>query len=331
MSRRAGLALSLVAVLTLFGCSTASSPSGPPQPTGAVTSASAHPPAPPTDEVWLGAWAQPQTWTTAGRLSAVTTLEAQLSRPLDLVHTYHGWAEPFPTPAEAAWLNQGRRLMISWAGADTEAIAAGTYDDQIRAQADQLRDLDQPVLLRWRWEMNRPNLAGEVHDPQAYVAAWRRIHTIFEQEGATNVGWVWCPLARDFDTTAGADYYPGNDQVDWLCADVYAGPATRSFDAVSRPFRTWAAGVGGGKPVMIGELGAQYAGPAQRRAWWVHAVDTITGWPQVRGVVLFDSRGSAEEPFNLSLNDDPALLATVRRLASAPPFAVPSPGATGSG
>jgi hypothetical protein len=329
MSRKALAVLSCCWLLALAGCTTASPPTGSPRPTGSVISATAQPPAPPTDGVWVGAWAQPHTWTTAGRLAAVSTLEQQLQRPLDLVHTYHQFSEPFPSPAEAKWLADGRRLLISWAGTDTSAIASGKYDDQIRAQADQLRDLNQPVLLRWRWEMNRPNLTGEVHNPQTYVDAWRRIHTIFEQEGASNVGWVWCPLARDFAASDGAAYYPGNDQVDWLCADVYAGPATRSFAAVSHSLRAWASTID--KPIMIGELGAQYAGPAQRRAWWTHAIATISHWPQVKAVVLFDSRGSPEEPFDLSLAQDPALLAVVRRQLSAPPFTAPAPPTTGSG
>lgn len=318
MIRRALVALSCCLLLTAAACTSTSPAVSPPQPTGAVTSATARPPTPPARGVWLGAWAQPHTWTTVGRLAAVAELEHQLGRPLDLVHTFHGFSEPFPSAAEARWLDGGRRLLISWAGTDTAAIAAGRYDDQIRAQADQLRDLNRPVLLRWRWEMNRPNLAGEVHDAATYVAAWRRMHSIFEQEGATNVGWVWCPQARDFTASDGPAYYPGNDQVDWLCADVYAGPDNRSFADVAQSFRTWASTIP--RPIMIGELGAQYATSSQRQTWWTDAVSTIAGWPQVKAVVLFNSRGSAEEPFDLAIADDPRLLATVRQLLAGPPF-----------
>jgi hypothetical protein len=329
MTRKLALVLSICSLLALAACSTPSAPAEPPQPTGSVTPASVAPPTAPTQGIWLGAWAQPQDWSTAGRLAAVTTLEQELGRPLDLVHTYHAFGEPFPTEAEATWLSAGRRLLISWAGADTAAIAAGRYDDQIRAQADQLRDLNEPVLLRWRWEMNRPNLTGEVHDPQTYVAAWRRIHTIFDQEGATNVGWVWCPIARDFTGSEGAAYYPGDDQVDWLCADVYAGPENRSFADVAQSFRSWAST--SNKPIMIGELGAQYADPAARKSWWINAVRTLQGWPQVKAMVLFNSRGTADQPFDLSLADDPQLLATIRHLVAQPPFiSGPAAGRSGS-
>jgi beta-mannanase len=158
-----------------------------------------------------------------------------------------------------------------------------------------------------------------VHDPQTYVAAWQRIHTIFEQEGATNVGWVWCPMARGFTTSKAAAYYPGDDQVNWLCADVYAGANNEPFSAVSAAFRTWAASIH--KPIMIGELGAQQPGTQTRQTWWTAALHTVAGWPQVKAVVLFESRGSREDPFDLALAGDPALLATVRALVTSPPFA----------
>jgi hypothetical protein len=314
------LALVAAAGLAWFAVGRDGTPAPAPLPTatGAVTRASAKPPSPPAHGVWLGAWVQPQTWDTAGRTSAVTTFEGQLGRPLDLVHTYHAFSSPFPSPVEAQWLSQGRRLLISWAGADTRQIVAGVYDAQLRTQATQLRQLDRPVLLRWRWEMNRPNLASEVHDPQLYVAAWQRIHLIFEQEGATNVGWVWCPMARAFTSSRAADYYPGDDQVDWLCADVYAGPNNEPFSAVSAAFRTWAATIE--KPIMIGELGAQQPGTLTREAWWTAALGTVADWPQVKAVVLFESRGSPGQPFDLALVDDPALLATVRALVTQPPF-----------
>ena len=43
------------------------------------------------------------------------------------------------------------------------------------------------------------------------------------EEGATNVSWVWCPTAEGFGSGDAPDFYPGDDQVDWLCVDVYAG------------------------------------------------------------------------------------------------------------
>jgi hypothetical protein len=326
--RRAWVGLGLVAgvllvaaVVTAVALSHRESPGPTPVPLGRPTHhvrpATAAPPQPPVAGVWLGAWAQPSTWGAAGREAAVADLETSLGRPLDVVHTFHDFADPFPSEAERHWLEQDRTLLISWAGADTQQINAGRYDQQLRVQAAQLRDLDQPVLLRWRWEMNRANLHGQVHDPAAFVAAWRRIHTIFGQEGATNVGWVWCPQARDFEQSDGPAYYPGDRNVDWLCADVYAGPDTNPFTEVSAQFRQWAAAID--KPVLIGELGAQQPGP-QRVSWWQGAFDAVAGWPQVKAVVLFDSRGSADEPFNLWLPDDPAVLAAVRDRVNQPPF-----------
>ncbi len=48
-----------------------------------------------------------------------------------------------------------------------------------------------------------------------YVTAWRHIHDIFEQEGATNVRWVWAPNVKPGLPTPYAELYPGDDYVDW--------------------------------------------------------------------------------------------------------------------
>ena len=52
---------------------------------------------------------------------------------------------------------------------------------------------------------------------------------IFDAEGATNVTWAWCGTAWGMKTpdsatsTAGSayQYYPGDDVIDWVCADGF--------------------------------------------------------------------------------------------------------------
>ena len=195
----------------------------------------------PEQGAWIGAWVDPTTPTQEGRVEAVAEFEARLGRPLDLVNSFHDWTDEFPTPADVEVVNQGRRLMVSWAGTDTRVIASGRYDDFIRDRARAVRDLRVPMLIRWRWEMDRPNLRASVWSPEDYIAAWERLRRIFAEEGAANAGWVWCPLASGFPEGRAQPYYPGDDQVDWLCADVYPGlrqdsPSPRDSEA----FLDWA-------------------------------------------------------------------------------------------
>ena len=73
----------------------------------------------------------------------------------------------------------------------------GHHDAYIRKFAEAAKAWGKPFFLRFNWEMNgdwfawaegvNGNKAGE------YVAAWRHVHDIFTQVGATNATWVWCP------------------------------------------------------------------------------------------------------------------------------------------
>jgi len=85
---------------------------------------------------------------------------------------------------------------------------------------------------------------------------------------AVNVAMVWCPNAED-TPAAGWNhwmrYYPGDDQVDWVCADVYAGTRLAPLGDLLQPFLSWARTRP--KPIVIGEFGVARAwGPATRAA-----------------------------------------------------------------
>ena len=115
--------------------------------------------------------------------------------------------------------------MISWNGKTLNlAIGLGQYDDMIRSRAQAVKALGEKVLIRWMWEMDGREKAENTQHPALYIAAWRHIHDVFAEEGASNVQWVWCPNATAFrieDDRNAPAYYPGDDYVDWICADGY--------------------------------------------------------------------------------------------------------------
>lgn len=275
-------------------------------------------PRPPGRGALLGAWVKPDDFTQAGRVAAVERFEAEIGRELDVVHVFRAWEEEFPTPADVAYAQRGSVLMVSWAGTDSRVVTSGRYDDRIRERAVALKALGVPVLLRWRWEMNRPNLQASVWSPADYVAAWRHVRAIFTDVGADNVGWVWCPLARDFIETRGGEYYPGDDQVDWLCADAYPGPTYDPLGVVLDPFLQWAAGHP--RPVIIGEFGARENGPGARAAWLRDAHHYLRRQPQVKGAVYFHARQTSPPAYDLTLTGYPEALAAFRTIAMDPHF-----------
>lgn len=243
----------------------------------------------------LGAHAKDSpTYTPEEAERATTELESDLGRPLDIAHAFYPWDRSFPTVFERESLAQGRIPMISWNGTDVAEIVAGRHDALIRERADALAALGEPVLLRWFWEMDGRRKAEWARDPEAYVAAWRHIRTLFDERGADQVAWVWCPNAMGFETGEAPRWYPGDDSVDWLCADGYnlsgaqPGAASRGLYDLFRDFYAWADERG--KPIMIGEVGAVERGPGQKAAWHTAAGDDLQTWlPNVQAYVYFDA------------------------------------------
>ncbi len=95
-----------------------------------------------------------------------------------------------------------------------------------------VRALNDPVALSFGHEMNGFWYPwGTTHTtPAEFVAAWRRIHNLFAQAGASNVIWVWNP--NDIFPVPQVQlqpYYPGNAYVDWIGITRYfstTGPHT---------------------------------------------------------------------------------------------------------
>jgi hypothetical protein len=278
-----------------------------PRPTSTAALPPSAGPATPASGVYFGAWVAPAVRTQRARVLAVDTLQRQIGRRLDIVHMYLTQTAKFPTSSDLAFVNQGSRLLVSWALNDSHAIAAGSYDGMIRQRAQEMKTIGKPVFLEWRWEMDRPNLRAEVGSPADYIAAWKHIRAVFAAQGATNIVWVWCPTAKGFARGTAGAYYPGDAEVDWICADVYppAGPLS-SFADVARPFLGWASHHP--KPVMIGEYGVRLVYPPQQRAQWLRAAaQAVAADRQIKALVYFD--GPGQQPQSSTVLDGAALQA----------------------
>jgi hypothetical protein len=267
----------------------------------------------------FGAWVEPTDgFTTSDEESAVTALERELGRGLAIDQLYVRWDAPMPL-AVARWdLRHGTIPMISWAGAPTSLIVSGRYDAQIRARALQLRALPGPVMLRWFPEMDGTANRADAGTPKSFIAAWRRIHSIFASVGASNVCWVWCPTAFNFSTGYAQQFYPGNNYVDWVGADGYnwaprrPGSHWTSFGQIFSSFYQW--GASSGKPLLVGEFGVLEGAPGQKAAWLRQADRELrTQFPAIRAVVYFDSD---HENFNWRVTTSSSALTAFRAFAT---------------
>lgn len=119
-------------------------------------------------------------------------------------------------------------------------IIDGQFDAQLRAWADATRELDIPILAQFGAEINGDhwpwspswNGAGQTDgygDPnypdgaERFRDAYRHIVTLFREEGATNVTWLFHVDAyRQNDWWNEFKwYYPGDDYIDWLGISNY--------------------------------------------------------------------------------------------------------------
>ncbi len=276
----------------------------------------------PRTGAYLGAYVRPPAGDTAAqRIAAVLGYERRLGHRLGLVHLYHPWGSAFPDAADWFFARRGTTVLISWGGApDSRAIAAGRYDAMIRKRAIAVRKLGRPVLLMWRGEMDRPNLRQAIGSPAAFVAAWRHIRSIFAASRASNAGWVWCPTAAGFADGRAAAYYPGDGQVDWICADGYASSAAQPLSAVLGPFLRWAAHHP--KPVLIGEFAVGAQGAGGRASWLAGAGQLAKDNPQIKALAYFDADAVNGHgvSYSLSLRDTPAAFAEFGELLADPYF-----------
>jgi hypothetical protein len=273
----------------------------------------------------FGAYVQGESHTPAKQLAAVETRESDIGRRLAIDHHFYPWDKEFPTVKEEADLRTGRIPLISWNGKTLNlGIGVGGQDELIRTRARAVKALEGKVMIRWMWEMDGRKKAEDTRHPALYVAAWRRIHDVFAAEGATNVQWVWCPNATAFragDERNAPAYYPGDEYVDWICADGYnwapgrPGDEWRSFAAIYGPFYEW--GMARRKPLMVGEFGAQERNPGEKAQWLTEAREALkTKFPGIKAVVYFD----ADKDYDWRVTSSPETLAAFRAMAQDPWF-----------
>lgn len=246
----------------------------------------------------LGAYVQPGgAGSQAETKTAVTQLETDMGRKLDIDAHYYRWDLAFPTWRESWDISNGRIPTITWASVSTSQINAGTHDPLIRARADGVKALGQPIFLRYFAEMDATANQDRAVSGSSFVSAWKRIFNIFEARGATNVIWVWCPTSYGFDVGRVGPFYPGDAFVDWVCADGFnwapgkPNAAWASFKDVFADFYAW--GTTHGKPMMVGETGTEERNASEKAQWITDARNVIkTTYPQIKALVYFDANST---------------------------------------
>jgi hypothetical protein len=159
------------------------------------------------------------------------------------------------------------------------------------------------------------------------------VHDIFTNAGVTNVKWVWSPSTEDAWTPLSmmAQYYPGDNYVDWVAMDGY------NKGSSGYGWQTWSQIFSGSyntithlttKPLMIAETSSNEATGTQatqglsKTAWIADAfAHGIPSMPRIRAVLWFnEDKTAAEGCCNWTIQSSAGVQAAYAQAISAPMY-----------
>lgn len=258
---------------------------------------------------------------------------------------YGEWGDRLPQ----SHLNAIRAVngALQWALQPTDGLAAVVDGPYLRSIAQEAGKSGLPIFLRFGGEMNG-NWVLWHGDPALYKEKFRLVARVFREE-APNVAMLWAP--GDFPPYTMAEYYPGDDAVDWVGLSAYAvrmaeldpvAPAGQGED--SRPlndhFAEAYALYADRKPIMLAEGGIgyfDYGTGADRKEWALANIRRFYAamprlYPRVKALTWFDvdlgrveSRDQGIMKQNYRLTGDKQIMAAYQK-ATADPYYLSSLG-----
>lgn len=263
-----------------------------------------------SSSIYWGVWMDGVPWD----MSKLSALESSVNKGASIIHFGQPWMHNggyynFPTSIMESVRLHGSIPLVDWASWDyccgpdqsqwkLSNIYNGTYDAFIKQWATDAKAWNHPLFLRFDHEMNgwwQFPWAEQINgnQPGDFVKAWKHVHDIFTQVGATNVTWVWSPNVISAKTTSLASLYPGDTYVDWLAIDGYNwgtdyGNVWQSFSQVFAPTYTALSQLAPGKPIMLAETGSSENG-GSKAAWINDALKTQLplNFPMIKALVWF--------------------------------------------
>jgi hypothetical protein len=218
---------------------------------------------------------------------------------------FQSWSEPLYYGSQMNAL-EGTNItpIVTWdpqlstgVGIPLSQIVAGDYDGYIIAAAKLAAAWKGTLMIRFAHEMNLsdspfgPDINGNT--PSEFIAAWRHVVTLFRENGATNVRWIWSPNVYCNGQCPFIQFDPGDAYVDWVGLDGYnygpslGDPWTSLLNVFQGSYKAITALTS--KPLMIAETASAEAG-GSKASWIIRAflTDIPNSLPRVRAVVWFN-------------------------------------------
>jgi cellulose synthase (UDP-forming) len=256
-------------------------------------------------------------------LANVHKISAQTGGKFDIVSLYLAWENslepnfPFslmdsiymqksiPMITWEPWINffedeykQGRHVF--------DLIEEGYFDAFIARFAENLKNLQRPVFLRFAHEFDNPFYPWYSNSDAAaakFKKAWVHTYEIFKNNGAVNVIWIWNPWKSENI----ASFYPGKEYVDWFGVNVLnygqfnQDETWHEFKNLYEPFHDEFKKLPS-TPVMISEFGTLRVEPRQNE-WFENAFYSIENeFDEIKSVIYFHSNIDSNFPNEIFLN-----------------------------
>jgi hypothetical protein len=203
-----------------------------------------------------------------GAVGDVAGLSRSIGAPL-ATHAYSQFGNRVPSARMVT-----ARAPGTWSSVANVGSGSALYSDIVR-WAQTLKTRGTPVLFAYHHEPETSS-SQRYGTAAQFIAAYRKVVTIFRQQGATNVTFVWQMTEWAFRTNPGdrryaAKWYPGDAYVDNVGADAYnwydCGPGHGRWVELStmgEPVVAFARAHG--KTASLPEFGVD---PDARRAQWL--------------------------------------------------------------
>jgi beta-mannanase len=265
----------------------------------------------------------------------ISAIESQLGINVSTVGIFKQFGLPtnnnLVTEDLAFIKSSGKTLLLTWEPWNPQEginqsidflseIINGTQDDYISSFAQQVKNYNSPVLLRFAHEMNG-NWYPWGNRPAEYVNAYRKVVDVFRENGVDNVRFVWCINSDNVPYTPienSAQYYPGNAYVDYIGIDGFnfgtsqSSSEWRNFAQIFLPSYSFVESRYPGKPIFIAETASSEFGG--NKSEWINGMFiALADMPEIGEIIWFnllketdwriDSSQSSLEALRVNLYD----------------------------
>jgi len=247
----------------------------------------------------------------ADSMTMVQSHEKALGGHMEGVRVYKHWGGTLFGKSQYQMRDTGHTLFVSVKAMRTgggairfadiaNAAPGSTLYRDMQSMAAQIKAFRSPVYFIFNHEPEARASRTSGDGPQ-YAAAWRKIVTVFRNEGVTNAKYVATFTGFGFtrkDSHNVAYYYPGDAYVDAVAADVYnwgwcRGMNWRSMAALIEGIRVWGTKHPTEKLMLMEWGSAEDRSVPGRKAQWIREATALfkqPGYQQFSAILQWGGR-----------------------------------------